>query len=296
MIKLKKLNEESNKKVNYKGEDFIVKSIDVDDDEIENTTLDLENDNNSKSITLKAFIVGNATTNDSYINSLVNQISKPEEQEVNKRVERPKKSEKEQAIEDARADFFAKPKNSKYFRQLEKELYTSALSEYQLVYYDEFKRLNSSAIDKKKRTTSETISSTYPGDVDELIAWLKDAIVSIDVEASDSNYQSTKDIVDEFNKRDGTHYEPRLRDKIGNAYIARLTSDKDVLSKMPEEVKEWKAKKNIGKLNQYIMGDVYYEPDNALTSNSLVFDLLDTYKFKLGKQKPEKENKEDGEK
>ena len=290
MIRLKKLNEDTSKKVNYKDNDYIVTSIDVDEDEIENTILDLENDSDSKSITLKAFVVGNASTNDDYINSLISQIKRPKEQEVNKKVERPRKSEKEQAIEDARADFFAKPKNSKYFKQLEKDLYTGTFSEYQETYYNEFKRLNSSAIDRKKRAAGETIASTYPGDVDELIAWLKDAVVSIDVEASDSNYQATKDIVDEFNKRDGTNYEPRLRSKIGNAYIARLDSDKDIMSRMPEEVKEWKAKKNIGRLNQYSLENVYYEPDNALTSNSLVFDLLDTYKFKLGKQKLKEEN------
>ena len=291
MIKLKKkLVEETSKKVTYKGDEYIVKSIDVDDDEIENTFIEIENDNDSKSITLKAFINGNASTKDDYINSLVNQVNKPEEVD-NQKQETPKKSEKEQAIEDARNDFFAKPKDSKYFKKLEKEIYSTNLSDYEQAYYDEFKKLNSSAISKKKRTSNETVSSTYPGDVDELIAWLKKAIVTIDVEASDYSYSSTKDLIDEFNKRDGTNYEPKLRDKVGSAYIARLSSDENIMKEMPEEVREWKAKKNIGKLNQYIMGDVYYEDDNALTSNNIVFDLLDTYKFKLGKQKPEEENK-----
>ena len=287
MIKLKKkLVEDTNKKVIYKDNEYIVTSIDVDDDEIEKTSLDIQNDSDSRTITLKAFINGNASTKDDYINSLVNQVEK--EQEVdNQKQETPRKSEREQAIEDARNDFFAKPKNSKYFKKLEKDIFSTTLSEYEQAYYDEFKKLNSSAISKKKRTSNETVSSTYPGDVDELIDWLKKAIVNIDVEASDSTYNGTKDLIDEFNKRDGTNYEPKLRDKVGSAYIARLTNDEDILKEMPEEVREWKAKKNIGKLNQYTLGDVYYEEDNALTSNSIVFDLLDTYKFKLGKQKGE---------
>ena len=277
MIKLKRLNEETSKKVTYKGNDYIVKSIDVDEDEILNTLLELQNDNDEKSITLKAFTNGNATTNDSYINSLINQVKEEPKDIENKRVEKPSKSEKEMAIEDARNDFFSKPKNTKYFKKLEKDIFTTTLSEYEETYYNEFKKLNSSAISKKKRVSGET--------VDELIDWLKKAVVSIDVEASDYSYNSTKDIIDEFNKRDGTNYEPKLRDKVGSAYIARLTNDSEIMKEMPEEVKEWKARKNVGTLNQYIMGDVYYEDDNALTSNNIVFDLLDTYKFKLGKQK-----------
>ena len=285
MIKLKRLNEETNKKVTYKGNDYIVKSIDVDEDEILNTLLELQNDNDEKSITLKAFTNGNATTNDSYINSLINQVKEEPKDIENKRVEKPSKSEKEMAIEDARNDFFSKPKNTKYFKKLEKDIFTTTLSEYEETYYNEFKKLNSSAISKKKRVSGETIGNTYNGDVDELIDWLKKAVVSIDVEASDYSYNSTKDIIDEFNKRDGTNYEPKLRDKVGSAYIARLTNDSEIMKEMPEEVKEWKARKNVGTLNQYVMGDVYYEDDNALTSNNIVFDLLDTYKFKLGKQK-----------
>ena len=292
MIKLKKkLVEETNKKVTYKGDEYIVKSIDVDDDEIENTFIEIENDNDSKSITLKAFINGNASTKDDYINSLVNQVNKPEEVD-NQKQETPKKSEREQAIEDARNDFFAKPKDSKYFKKLEKEIYSSTLSEYEEAYYDEFKKLESSSISKKKRRVGETISNTYPGDVDELIDWLKKAIVNITVESGDFGYNSTKDIVSEFNKRDGTNYEPLLSSsKVGTEYKAWLTNNEDIMKEMPEEVRDWKVKKNIGKLNQYVLGDVYYAQDNALTSNNIVFDLLDTYKFKLGKQKPEEENK-----
>ena len=288
MIKLKKLNEDVGKKVTYKGNEYVVKSIDVDDDEIEKTSLDIENDEDSRTITLKAFIVGNASTKDDYINSLVSQIKQDDEEEKSSETNIQKKSEKEQAIEDARNDFFSKPKNKDYYKKLERE---GIFGEYNQAYYDEFRKLDGSAISNKKRRVGETISNTYPGDVDELIEWLKKAIVSIDVEASDYSYSSTKDLIDEFNKRDGTNYEPKLRDKVGSAYIARLSSDDNIMKEMPEEVREWKAKKNIGRLNQYIMGDVYYEPDNALSSNSIVFDLLDTYKFKLGKQKPEEENK-----
>ena len=290
MIKLKKkLKEDIAKKVTYKGNEYVVKSIDVDEDEILNTSLDIENDNDSRTITLKAFMLGNATTNDDYINSLVNQIEPEDEEEKSSETSVQRKSEKEQAIEDARNDFFSKPKKKDYYKKLEKN---GIFGEYEQAYYDEFRRLDSSAISNKKRRVGETISNTYPGDVDELIDWLKKAIVSIDVESGDYSYNSTKDIVSEFNKRDGTKYEPYLNSsKFGAEYKAYLTSDASILKEMPEEVKEWKAKKNIGKLNQYIMGDVYYEEDNALTSNNIVFDLLDTYKFKLGKQKPEKENK-----
>ena len=90
MIKLKKLKESASKKVVYKGNEYIVTSIDVDDDEILNTLIELKNDENEKSITLQAFVNGSATTNDNYINSLVNQAKDSREQEINQKVERPK--------------------------------------------------------------------------------------------------------------------------------------------------------------------------------------------------------------
>lgn len=287
MIKLKRttLVEEDDsligKKVLHNNVEATI--LDVEEDE-DDTFLKLDN---GKSISTKVCVErGILSSDDASVNKLLNKykVEDTPKEEPKKEI-KSQKSEKELAIEDARNDFYANPMNKSYFKKLEKEAYTSSFTDYEEAYYVEFKRLLKSASAKKRRRLDQTIDNTYEGDVDELIKWLDKAITSIDVVASDSTYNATKDIVDEWNKRDNTNYEVELDStKYATQYIVKLTSNEDILKDMPEEVKTWKARKNIGRLNKYDDELVYREEDNTLTSNDLIFDLIDAYKFRLGKR------------
>ena len=246
MTKLKKSLRES--KVLYKDKEWNIKEYN-DSGELEDATFIITNDDEEKEISINAFINGKATTDDASINSLVKKLKPQEEEEPQEKEERPsvKKSEKEMAIEDANYDFFAKPMNKKFFDKLTKELYSSHFSDYEETYYQEFNRLLNSAIAKKKRRAGDqTVSKTYPGDVDELLAWLNKAISFIEVTSGDSTYNSTKEMVDEWNKRDHTNYELQLDNtKYAQQYIIHLVTNKDIMKEMPQEVREWKVKKNL---------------------------------------------------
>ena len=274
-------------KVLYKDKEWDIKEYN-DSGELEDATFIITNGDEEKEISINAFINGKATTDDASINSLVKQLKPQDEVEEPEKQERqmPKKSEKDMAKEDAQFDFFSMPMNRKFYDKLDKEKYSNNFSEYEETYYQEFSNLLKDArARKKRRVGDQTISNTYPGDVDELLAWLNDAIVSIDVISGDSTYNSTKDLVDSWNERDNTNYEVQLNNtKHAQEFIITLTSNKDIMARMPEEVKEWKARKNVGRLNQYEDVHVYRDSDNTITSNGIVFDLIDTYRFKLGKR------------
>lgn len=266
------------KEIIFKGNKYIITDYEIDNDDIESSIFYIENDNDKKSISLIAFIKGIATTKDEYINSL---IAQQDEEESKPKEQVPQKSEKEQAIEDAQEHFFAKPQYKDLFKKLEKELHTTTFSEYEETYYNEFKRLKNSARKNRERRAEQTIDNTYKGDIDELIDWLKDAIKSIDIESGDSTLDSAKEIASEFNK----DYEVRVNpSKYAMQFIARLTDKEEILNKMPQEVRTWKAHKNIGKLKQFSDEHVYNEKENILSSNDIVFDLLNAYNFKLGRQ------------
>lgn len=285
------MNEIKDKSILYKDDDYIIVDYTI-EDELEDSLFDIENDLGKKTIGIQAFVNGLATTDDEYLNSLISQL-KDNKKEFGKNPEfeeTPKLSQREQGIKDAREDFFAQPQKKEYFKKLEKEFYNNNFTEYEKAYYEEFKRLKNSKVANKQRTTTETVSNTYPGDVDELIDWLKDAITAIDILSGDQSMDNAKEFATEFNNKYGTSYEVQYAPtKYATSFVASLTDKEEILNKMPEEVKEWKVKKNIGRLKQYAYDKVYNETSNSLASNSIVFDLLDTYGFNLGKQKKKEE-------
>ena len=288
MITLKRLNEDSQQelkgeKIKFLDKIFTITKAEIADD-VEDSIFYLEDDKGNKKImSFIAFLKGTASTENKYINSLIDSV-KVDKQEAEKQASeketKPEVSERDRAIEDAQADFFAKPQKNDYFKKLDKEKY-GIFSEYEEAYYNEFLKLKKSARKNRERRAEQTIDNTYDGDIDELIAWLRDAINSIDIESGDSTLNSAQEIARDFNK----DYEVRLvPSKYAMQFTARLTDKQDILDKMPKEVKTWKAHKNIGKLKQYSDENVYNEKENSLTSNDIVFDLLNAYNFKLGKQ------------
>jgi len=273
------------KKVVYLGDEHTIKEVDEDEEDV---FLTLDND---KTISVKSCVEkDNISSDNEKVNNLFNKFKVEEPEEIEKPEEEPEKlSETEQAIADAHADFFAN--NSVYFKKLEKE---NPVTEYENAYYSEFKKLKNSKLNQKlRRAKGETVGSTYQGDVDELIDWLKDAVTSVEVVYGANGESSAKEIVAELNDMYGTDYEPKTSEKEGFVINVRLTSDEDILSRMPEEVKTWKARKNVGKLGHYEDAPVYLADSNMLTSNNLMLDLCKNYGFKLGKYNKKNESLEE---
>lgn len=286
------------KTVKWLDNEYIITGVAVDEDEGVNGILFyLKNGNTTKMVSASAVINNKLTSDDADVNRVfdamksVKTITTPkEEPKVEVQPEETKKTSAEQATE----DFYAG--NSGYFKSLKKRfMKNDYLTKDELEYYQTYVRLEKSAIEKRRRDLNfrdNTVSKTYPGDVDELLAWLRTAVSSIDVVTGDSGEQSTNDLVAELNDRDDTQYIAKPHSKQASEYKIYLRKDK--MDSMPEEVREWKAYKNPGdknagserKLLPVLMG-------NTLSSNDIVRDLLVNYGFNLGKNKYLKDEKKD---
>ena len=216
---------------------------------------------------------------------------KEKEPEEVKKDDEPKISEYDRGCEKAREDF--KNRDKARYKKLKKNWDVEAHDDFDRGYMDTYSKLEKSAIANKQRNLRDiTINNTYKGDVDELIDWLKNGgISSINVISNEDDFDRTKDFIDELNKRDGTSYTLKTTNKQGDSYEITLTTKKDILEKMPEEVKTWVALKNSGKFGstaEKVEANVFNEKDHTLTSNGIVIDLLTNYGFHLGDYKEKK--------
>ena len=154
MIKLKRtqLSEEANdsligKKVIFRDNEVTIDEIEESGDDAFLTL------SNGKKVSIRICVrLGNISTNDEDVKKFFDKF-KDEEEDKPKEV-KIEKSVRERAIEDANNDFFAKPKNRKFYDSLIKNGITW---EYDRVYYETFKALEDSAIAKKKRNVTQTI-------------------------------------------------------------------------------------------------------------------------------------------
>ena len=166
-----------------------------------------------------------------------------------------------------------------------KEVPTAQPEKYAKAYKDEYDNLRGKG--KTETTLSKYvgfIANTYPGNVDELIKWLKDAVTSIDVSCGEQMLPSVERKVEYFDNRDGTETKIAIqKNKQWSSWTATLTSKENILKDMPEEVKDWVVEKNSGtSIDDYETGKVY--TNSKLTSNPVVIDLLYEFNFKLGSQ------------
>lgn len=284
------LNEDVNqiligKPVKFKDEDVTIEAV---EDEEGSVIFRLSN---GKMIDPRIAFGKSLTSDDEEVIAFIDAHKEKEEEKPEE--SKPSISEYERGSEGARADFYAKERNR--FKKYKKELNPT---EFERGYLDAYKELDKSAIAKRRRGLGDiTINSTYKGDVEELIKWLKEGgISSIHVTSNEDDYDKTQEFIDELNKRDGTSYGLKTTNKQGDSYEITLTTNKEILDKMPEEVKTWVAPKNSGKFGstaEKVDALVYSERDHTLTSNGIVKDLLLNYDFHLGDYKEKKESLEE---
>ena len=293
------------KKVNFKGENLTIEDVDEEDDEV------FFKLSNGKQISVKICVEkGFITSEDDEVNALLNRfkVEEPEEQpekEPEKRVDS-KEEIINQALNDAREDWYEYRKNSPMYKTVkaakEKNDYSKVPTAdpvlYATTYFKEFNRLRESVEGRLARAYAGIIEKTYSrtgGDVDGLIAWLREAVNNITVTSGDVMMKSVEDKVKFFNDRDGTNATISHQDnKQWSSWNAFLTDKEEILSRMPVEVYDWRVDKNSGTtIDEYEVGLVYNERQNKIASNPIVLDLLYEYGFKLGKQHAEDEKTKD---
>ena len=281
------------KKVFWKDEEATIENVSKDEDG--DVFFNLSNGKEISPFT--AWEKGTLTSDDKdVINFFKVEVNdEPKEEETPKEKSRGERLENEPK-ELAEEDFYNNFKD--LFKSIEKAFNKGEyVRPCEKAYYNAYLKLKNSKVATKNRRLSQTIASTYKGDVDELIDWLKKAVTSIQVVASDSTFDGTTKEVDELNKRDGTNYNLTTgNNREGDSYVIYLTSNDEILKDMPKEVRTWTALKNTGKFgSQSEMENtrVYSEKDNKITSNSIVKDLLYNYKFHLGEYNENKKVKED---
>jgi len=278
------------KKVTYKGDDVTIEEVEEDD---EDTLLTLSN---GKSVSVKTCVEnGLISSDDADVNALLDKY-KVEDEPTFEIEDEPAQSmsDVDRAKQEARNDILAK--NKTYFKYLEKQIKEGiALTEFELAYYDEYKRLLKDASMKTLRKYSGVIEKSYKGDIEELLAWLRRAITNITVVAGDSLMKSTQEKVDALNKRDGTDVEINYQaNKSWSSWIADISTKEDIVKDMPKEFLEWSYDKNTGQtIDDYSEGLVFNQKQSRLTSNPVVLDLLFEYDFKLGKQNKNESLEED---
>ena len=290
------------KKVNYRGEDCTIEDV---DDDGEDVFLKLSN---GKQVSVSICVdKGFITSDDADVNALFDRFKVEDvpEEEPKHEPERPVDSKDavvQQALNDAREDWYEYKATSPMFKMVKQARKTGKYDKiptaypelYADTYYKEFKRLKDSVESRLAKNYFGVIERTYPGEVDELIEWLRRAITNIRVTSGDATMPLTQERVDFFNDRDGTDVKiSRQNNKIFSSWIADLTQKEDILKDMPPEVLDWKIDKNNGRaFEEDELGVVYNQKNNELGSNAVVLDLLAEYDFKLGKQKANEELEE----
>ncbi len=277
------------KKVTWKEEETTIDGVEDEEDSV------LFKLGNGKMIDPRIALGKTLKSEDEEVLAFIDAHKEKEPEEV-KKDDEPKISEYDRGCEKAREDF--KNRDKARYKKLKKNWDVEAHDDFDKGYMDTYSKLEKSAIANKQRGLKDiTINNTYKGDVDELIDWLKNGgISSINVISNEDDFDRTKDFIDELNKRDNTSYALKTTNKQGDSYEITLTTNKDILEKMPEEVKTWVALKNSGKFGstaEKVPANVYSEKDHTLTSNGIVIDLLTNYDFHLGDYKEKKESLEE---
>lgn len=277
------------KKVTWKEEETTIDGVEDEEDSV------LFKLGNGKMIDPRIALGKTLKSEDEEVLAFIDAHKEKEPEEV-KKDDEPKISEYDRGCEKAREDF--KNRDKARYKKLKKNWDVEAHDDFDKGYMDTYSKLEKSAIANKQRNLRDiTINNTYKGDVDELIDWLKNGgISSINVISNEDDFDRTKDFIDELNKRDDTSYALKTTNKQGDSYEITLTTNKDILEKMPEEVKTWVALKNSGKFGstaEKVPANVYSERDHTLTSNGIVIDLLTNYGFHLGDYKEKKESLEE---
>lgn len=124
----------------------------------------------------------------------------------------------------------------------------------------------------------------YPGDLDELIGWMRSHILRVDVVAPSDKIANEQIAVDAINERDGTNYQVKLKAGQFIGYEAWFRDPKSA----PKDFLEWRVSKHDYRTSD-LSARVLEHPLNIktgkLTSNSIVKELVynPKYGFHVGK-------------
>lgn len=151
---------------------------------------------------------------------------------------------------------------------------------------------------KATRYSYNAVANSYPGNVDELIAWLRDWTAGIVIRAAgeidyieseacakcrENSRASLSSLLDELEAQGKiiNNYEPYYCNGIFNGW--ELILKPGYKATLPYAVKEWLYdKKRSTDIDSYEIGHVYKEDKHILNSNPIIKDLVFNYDFKVG--------------
>lgn len=152
-----------------------------------------------------------------------------------------------------------------------------------VIAYEEEKKLMKQERLIASRAKYDTLDE-YPGDLDELILWMRKNLLRVDVFASPDKIENEQMAIDAINERDGTSYQVKLRQ---GQYVAYEAFFKNPAS-APKEFLSWMVSKHdytTSDLNQRVMAHPMNVDTGKMTCNALVKELVynSEYAFHLGK-------------
>ena len=153
---------------------------------------------------------------------------------------------------------------------------------YTIAYEDE-KRIMKQERLIQTRANQDTLDE-YPGDLDELILWMRKNLLRIDVFASPDKLENEQSAIDVINERDGTDYQVKIRQGQYVAYEAFFKNP----ATAPKEFLSWIVSKHdytTSDLSKRVMAHPMNVETGKMTCNSLVKELVysDEYRFHVGK-------------
>lgn len=310
-----------NKEITLDGKDYLLDNYEVIKNiyEIEILVFRLKLKDGKEEVThnipTSFFFNGRATSNDSQLNEFLNTIQKDYEDSIKKYQEKElikkeqakldkESKEKEELIkkqeeevrqkelglqrgkEDARKKaslLYNIFKSSKY-KDIEKSnnYHPSFRSNYITSYEEEKCRMKQEK-DFQHRA-NQRVLETYPGDLDELINWMRENLLRIEVYASPDKLETEQQkYIDKINKRDNTNYKVKVRQGLYVAYEAYFKNP----TTAPKEFLTWKVSKHdytTSDLNKRVMSTPMDISTGKMTCNSIIKELVysDEYKFPVG--------------
>lgn len=161
--------------------------------------------------------------------------------------------------------------------------YSQEFRDAYVIAYEEEKKLMKQERLIASRTKYDTLDE-YPGDLDELILWMRKNLLRVDVFASPDKIENEQMAIDAINERDGTNYQVKLRQGQYVAYEAFFKNP----ATAPKEFLSWMVSKHdytTSDLNQRVMSHPMNVDTGKMTCNALVKELVynSEYAFPLGK-------------
>jgi len=173
--------------------------------------------------------------------------------------------------------------SDKYSDKLKVEKYSKEYKDAYVVGYQDEKKVMKQLRLVQVRANQSTLSD-YPGDVDELVKWMKKNISRVDVFAPTDKIDNEQSAVDVLNQRDNTNYTVKVKNGEFISYEAYFKNPETA----PKEFLEWYVSKHdytTSDLSKRVMEHPMSIKTGKLSCNSLIKELLysDEYRFHVGK-------------